>query len=49
MKQLVSGAIGQSWKDHIQNFEFAFAVPVPVAGLSATVALRFLSPEKIYV
>jgi hypothetical protein len=49
MKQLVSSAIGPCWKDHIQSFKFGFAVPVPVVGLSATDALRFLSLENIYV
>ena len=47
MKQVVSCAAGQYWKDHIQKFEFGFAVPVPVGGLSARIdALPFLSPEK---
>ncbi len=50
MKQLVSGAIGQFWKDHIKNFNFGFAVPVLVVGLSARIdALPVLSLEKIYV
>jgi len=49
MKQLVSDAIGQFLGDLTRNFNFGFAVPVPVVGLSATDALPVLSPEKRHV